>query len=206
MVGRNQGFQSTVMRCGLLPFGVCLLASVSDYKTRQREDENRVSVAVCFSAVTLIGATCVCDYWAPLSLEAQNDRLYRNPMSASRLARTVADGDGLFATRQIVAALYGAFDQEKLQTQAQITRKLELHNALMTAGVLDRAEVTKVLGMIADAMTTRIMAAEVPRSVKEDLLHDLASIPLVLKGVAHAQTGRQRANGKRNGDGNGLDD
>ena len=48
---------------------------------------------------------------------------------------TVADGDGLFATWQIIAAVFGAFDQEKLRTQTQITRKLELQNAIAEASL-----------------------------------------------------------------------
>jgi hypothetical protein len=55
-------------------------------------------------------------------------------------------------------------------------------------------------------MMARIMSdSEMSRAAKEDLLPDLSSIPLVLKEVAHAQTGRQRANGKRNGDDDGIE-
>jgi hypothetical protein len=44
------------------------------------------------------------------------------------LAKTFAtpDADGLFTTKQIVAAVYDAFDQEKLATQKQLTRNMRL--------------------------------------------------------------------------------
>ena len=99
------------------------------------------------------------------------------------LAKTSAtpDADGLFTTKQIIAAVYGAFDQEKLATQKQWTRKYEIANAVAEASVLDRSELARGLATIADAMTSRIMSADVPRSVKEDLLTDLAGLPLILE-------------------------
>ena len=49
------------------------------------------------------------------------------------------DSDGLYTTRQIGSAVYGgALSEEKLRTQRQITRKLELENAITTGSVLGR--------------------------------------------------------------------
>jgi hypothetical protein len=115
------------------------------------------------------------------------------------LAKTSAtpDADGLFTTKQIIAAVYGAFDQEKLATQKELTRKYQIANAIAEASVLDRSELVRGLATIADAMVARIMAADVSRSVKEDLLTDLAGVPLVLENVAHAQTKLPRGNRSR---------
>jgi hypothetical protein len=56
----------------------------------------------------------------------------------------------------------------------------------------------KGLAANADAMTSRIMAANVSRPVKEDLLKELSSVPLILKEVAHRQTRLPRSgNGAR---------
>lgn len=64
--------------------------------------------------------------------------------------------------------------------------------------LLDRASIAYALAGIADAMTARIMSADVPRSVKEDLLSDPAGVPLILENVAHAQTKLPRnGNGSR---------
>jgi hypothetical protein len=84
---------------------------------------------------------------------------------------------------------------EQVRTQRALAQKLELENAITMASVLNRAELMKGLAAIADAMTSRIMAAGVPRSVKEDLLKELSSIPLILKDVAHAQTRLRRGKG-----------
>jgi hypothetical protein len=116
------------------------------------------------------------------------------------LAKTSAtpDADGLFSTKQIIAAIYGAFDQEKLATQKQLTRKYEIANAIAEASVLDRAELSRVLGVIADAVSTRIMSAtEIPREVREDVLREIATWPLALEEVSHKQSAlpRRRRNG-----------
>jgi hypothetical protein len=116
------------------------------------------------------------------------------------LARNSAepDANGLFTSRQIGGAVYGeALSEEKLKTQREVTKKLALENQITTASVLNRAEIAKGLAAIADAMTSRIMAAGVPRSVKEDLLKDLASVPLILKNVAHAQSRLPNVKGPR---------
>jgi hypothetical protein len=103
--------------------------------------------------------------------------------------------DGCYSTAQIAESLYGSMHQEKLATQKEIRKRYTLENAITEAGVLNRAELAKGFAAIADAMVSRIMAAQVPRSVKEDLLKELASIPLILEEVGHGQSRLRRANG-----------
>ena len=107
------------------------------------------------------------------------------------------DADGLFSTRQIVDALYGSMAVEKLATQKELRRKLELENAVTTGRVLDRLELEKGLAQVADALVSRIMVSELSRLAKEDLLKDLAGIPLILRDLAHAQSRLPRGNGSR---------
>jgi hypothetical protein len=114
----------------------------------------------------------------------------------------VPDADGLFTTRQIVAALHGSMDVEKLATQKELRRKLELENQITRGELLNRAELMKGFSQVADAMVSRIMVSELSRSAKEDLLKDLARIPLILKDVGHAQSRLPR---KVKGNGNGQD-
>jgi hypothetical protein len=106
------------------------------------------------------------------------------------LAKTSATpgADGLFTTKQIIAAIYGAFDQEKLATQKQLTRKYEIANAVAEGSFLDRAEIAKGLAAVADGTTSRILASELSRLANEDLLQQLSSVPLVLKETADKQT------------------
>jgi hypothetical protein len=107
----------------------------------------------------------------------------------------VPERDGLFSTAQIAAAIYGTLHLEKIRTQRARARKLELENAITTGSVLNRAALEKGFAAIADAFVSRLMAAsEIPRSVKEDLLRDLATWPLALEGVAHRPTRFPRNN------------
>jgi hypothetical protein len=114
------------------------------------------------------------------------------------LAKTSAtpDQDGLFTTRQIAGAVYGdALSEEKLRTQRQLTRKLELENAITEGNVLNRQALSKTFALIADAISTRIMSAtEIPRSVREDLLREISTWPLALEEARHAQTRLPRGN------------
>ena len=119
------------------------------------------------------------------------------------LAKTSAtpDADGLFTTKQIIGAIYGAFDQEKLATQKELTKKYQIANAVSEASFLDRAEIAKGLATVADAMVSRIKSSQVDRATKENLLADLAGVPLILKEVADKQTKLRRG-----GNGNGSED
>ena len=119
-------------------------------------------------------------------------------------AHVACGSDGCFTTAQICEGLFGVMRQEKIKTQRELTRRYLLENQITEAEVLMRSEVSKGLAMIADAMTSRIMASQLSRSAKEDLLKDLASIPLVLKDVAHGQS--RLLNGKGAHNANGQDE
>jgi len=106
------------------------------------------------------------------------------------------DQDGLYTTRQVAGAISrGALYEEKLRTQRQITRKLELENATTVGSVLDRAELTRVFTAIAEAISSRIMSSELSLAAKEDILRDLSSWPLALEDVAARQSRLPRGNG-----------
>jgi hypothetical protein len=51
------------------------------------------------------------------------------------------DQDGLYMTRQIIAALYGALHQEKVRTQKELADRYMLENQITRAEVLNRSEV-----------------------------------------------------------------
>jgi hypothetical protein len=95
------------------------------------------------------------------------------------------DTDGLYTTRQLCEGLFGSMHVEKLKTQKQITERITLENQITRGEVVNRAELAKALAQVADAMVSRIMVSELSRPAREDLLKDLASIPLMLKDVAH---------------------
>ena len=53
----------------------------------------------------------------------------------------VCGADGCFSTAEICRAIFGGLSEERLATQRQITKKLELENAITTGSVLSRANV-----------------------------------------------------------------
>jgi len=106
--------------------------------------------------------------------------------------------DGCYSTAQICEALFGDMHKEKVKTQRQITDRITLENQITRAEVLNRAELMKVMAAIADAFVSRVMSVQgLSRQEKEDLLKDLASWPLALEEVAHAQTRLPNGKGPR---------
>jgi hypothetical protein len=81
-----------------------------------------------------------------------------------------------------------------------LTKKYELENAITEGGFVNRVELMKGFAALADAMVSRIMSSNVGRAVKEDLLNDLSTVPLILENTARSQTKLRRG-----GDGNGED-
>jgi hypothetical protein len=104
------------------------------------------------------------------------------------------DQTGCYTTTQICEALYGDLKAERLRKERELTRRYQLENEITEATVVNRAELMKGLAALADAMVSRIMSANVDRSIKEDLLHDLSTVPLVLREVADKQS-KLRRNG-----------
>jgi hypothetical protein len=108
-----------------------------------------------------------------------------------------ADAGGLFSTKQICDAVFGGLAEERLLTQRQLTRKYQLENAITEASVLNRAALAQGFAAIADAMVHRVMASELIRVAKEDLLRDLAGIPVIVDNVARTRTWLpRRSNGQ----------
>lgn len=117
------------------------------------------------------------------------------------LQGTEPDQGGCYPTEQICRCLFGDLQSEKIRKERELTKKYQLENAITEAAFVNRVELMKGFAALADAMTSRIMSSNVDRSVKEDLLNDLAGVPLILENVAHAQTKLRRG-----GNGNGSED
>jgi hypothetical protein len=98
---------------------------------------------------------------------------------------------------QICEALFGDMHKEKIATQREITRKLELENAITTASVLNRAELAKGFAELAEALAGTAMNSDLPRSAKKNSLNNLTSWPPILEGVARNQRRLPRGNGTR---------
>lgn len=107
------------------------------------------------------------------------------------------DADGLYTTGQLIRARYGELYQEKLRVHRETADRIALENQITRGETLNRAALEQALVLIADAIKGRIMSADIPREVKEDVLKDIASIQLVPREAARSQTRLQRLNNNR---------
>ena len=92
------------------------------------------------------------------------------------------------AERPITATRSKKLLHWRIKAQEESYHKLALENQITRAEMLNRAELSTRLATIADAIVSRIMASNLTRAEKEDLLKDIASIPYAVQEVAHAQT------------------
>jgi hypothetical protein len=89
------------------------------------------------------------------------------------------------------------WNRQRTETQ-QLAEKYSLENQITRGEVLRRTELAKGLALIAEAISARVMSCtESPRRAREDILPDLASWPLALEEVAHAQTQLRNGKGSR---------
>jgi hypothetical protein len=116
------------------------------------------------------------------------------------------DAGGCFSTGQITEALFGSMHIEKLGTQRELRRKLELENRITTASVLDKKALMAGLSQLADSMVARVMShTELPRELLEDFLRDISELPVIVADVATRQSRLPRG-GKHDGDEEASDD
>jgi hypothetical protein len=106
------------------------------------------------------------------------------------------DADGLYTTGQLIQARYGELYQEKLRVHRETADRIALENAITRGETLSRAALMQGLAGVADAMVFRIMSSELSREAKEDLLKDLASIPVVIADTAKKQSRFHAKNGE----------
>src|SRR6516164_7958386 len=103
------------------------------------------------------------------------------------------DANGCYSTEQVVACLFGDLRAERLRKERELVRKYRIGNEAAEASLLDRSELMKAFSALADAMVSRILSSELSREVKEDLLKDLATIPITIESVARSQTKLRRS-------------
>ena len=109
------------------------------------------------------------------------------------------DQGGCYTTQQICECLFGDLHSETVRKERQLVRKYEIENQISEASLLDRVEIAKGLAAIADAVVSKIMSSPLPRDVKEDVLRDIAEIPIKLVEVGDRQTKLRRTGGNGNG-------
>jgi hypothetical protein len=107
------------------------------------------------------------------------------------------DENGLYTTGQLIRARFGELYQEKLRVQRETADRIALENEITRGETLNRAELMKGFAAVADAIQSRIMSCnELPLTARQDILRDLASIPVIVADTARKQS---RFRGAKNG-------
>jgi hypothetical protein len=81
-----------------------------------------------------------------------------------------------------------ALARSRTETQRQLAEKYRIENAIMKGDHVNRVDLAKGLARIADAIVNRITTSELSAEAKEDILKEVASLPLVLEEVVRGQS------------------
>jgi hypothetical protein len=104
------------------------------------------------------------------------------------MAHSDAIGSPRVTRTRIAAKAIVDFNRQRTKTEKAREEKLRLENQITRSEYLKRSEIARGLATIVDAVVSRVMAADIDRSVKEDILKNIVSLPLILEEVAHAQS------------------
>jgi hypothetical protein len=112
------------------------------------------------------------------------------------------DAGGCYTTEQICACLFGDLRAERLRKERELVRKYQFENEITTCNYLDRSALSAAFSGIANAMVSIVMTSALDREAKENLLKELAGIPIAIEGVAARQSKLRSKNGQEpEGDG-----
>jgi hypothetical protein len=89
---------------------------------------------------------------------------------------------------ELAAKAIADVNRQRVKAQKELTEKYRLENMITRAEYLKRLDIARGLATVAEAVVSGIMSSDMPRTVKEDVLKNIASLPLILEEVAHAQS------------------
>ena len=122
---------------------------------------------------------------APMTLRKALDR-----------SGALADENNCYTTTQIVRALYGDLNSEKIRVQRELADRYSLENQITRGEMLNEAALRKGFAQLADALQSVVMTdRNLTRETKEDFLKNLASWPIILSDVERRQTRLPKSNG-----------
>ena len=95
--------------------------------------------------------------------------------------------DHCYSTEQLIKAIYGSIQGERLREVKERADNLSLKNASLRGDLLDRQELAKALEPIFLAVKQLVAASALPKEVRDDLLSTIATYPLTVAHVAAKQ-------------------
>lgn len=102
-------------------------------------------------------------------------------------AREMAARDKCYSTEQIVKAIFGSIQGERLREIKERADNMALKNASFRGEMLDRGELTRALEGIFLAVNQILSAASLPKELRDDLLSTIATWPVAVANVAVKQ-------------------
>jgi phage terminase Nu1 subunit (DNA packaging protein) len=87
---------------------------------------------------------------------------------------------GTYTTAQVAEALYSDYTSERTALVRSQREEQEMRVRQMKGELLDRAELTQALTHVFIAIQSVIANSSLPKSDQDDLLNELASIPIVV--------------------------
>src|SRR6516162_9068155 len=80
------------------------------------------------------------------------------------------------------------YNAARTNVQVHLAERYKLDNEITRGQVIRKDELMKGLSRIADSIVSRITASTLSRNEQDDILKELASLPLVLEEAIRAQT------------------
>jgi hypothetical protein len=133
------------------------------------------------------------------SIERASREFNLAPVTLSKFLRqsdAVPDESGCYSTAQLCSAIYGDLRAERLRKERELTKRYRLENEITEGNLVNKTAILQGFASLADAMVCRIMSSALEREVKEDLLRELSTIPVVVKDASKQTRSRAVRNGQ----------
>jgi hypothetical protein len=112
--------------------------------------------------------------------------------------------DGTYSTRQLLTAIYGDIDAERLRKTKEEADNMALKNAILRGESLPKGLMTPAMEEVFIVVKQMVTASSMTTLEKRDLLNTIANWPVAVKNVAQKaskQIALVKEAGKANGNG-----
>src|SRR5215469_18151050 len=129
--------------------------------------------------------------WSVARAGAEFDIAQQTLERKLRDAQVYPDAGGCYSTKQITEGIFGSLFRERLRRITEEADKVAIANQVARGELLNRAELTRAMAQVADAIVSVIRNSGLSRFDQEQIQKNLAGIPLVIKDVARRQDKRR---------------
>jgi hypothetical protein len=102
------------------------------------------------------------------------------------------DESKCYSTGQLVHAIFGSLQAARLKEVEERGTNLQLKNQALRSELLDRSLLMQALGNVFVSINHIISSSALPRQARTDILEAIASVPVLVRGVAERQNRQLR--------------